>query len=148
MEKSFPTEENDLIIINRNLNSEDIIVNYINGRSEEGFFLRINNDFLLIKRSSEIREIPINDIHSIEYQEGSILLGSTLGALAGFVAGALIANASGATLNFGGGSENTEYFLAIPIFTLGGAIWGGIEGNEYSRIEFKDSTNLQTVVHP
>ncbi len=139
LEKGSLTEEEYIRKINTELKNENVIVNS-NNKSDEGLFIRIDSKTLLISKSNEIEEISKNDILSIEYKSGSILLGSIAGTFAGFVAGLLLVKVSGATINFGGGSKNPEYFMAIPITTLVGSIWGGIEGNSYKTIEFNKNS--------
>ncbi len=141
LEKGSLTKDEYLSKINKELNNENIIINYTNNKSEEGVFIRVDLKFLLIKQHNTIKEISINRVRSLEYQNGSVLAGSIVGGIVGFFAGALILKASGATINFGGGSKNQEYFLAIPLTTLAGTIWGGVQGNSYKTIKLEiDST--------
>ncbi len=141
LEQGSLAEEEYLSKINKELNNEDVIVNYTDSKSEEGVFIRVDSKFLLIKQHNTIKEISINRVRSIEYQNGSVLAGSIVGGIVGFFAGALIVKASGATINFGGGSKNPEFILAIPFTTLAGTIWGGVQGNSYKTIKLEiDST--------
>lgn len=141
IEKGFLSEKEYLTKINNKLNDEHIVVNYSNNKTAKGKFIRIDSNILLISKSGELIEINKKDISSIKYNDDSILLGSLGGGLVGFVAGLLVVKISGATINFGGGSKNQEYFLAIPFTTLAGTIWGGVNASSYDTIEFnkKDS---------
>ncbi|MEN8192861.1 MAG: hypothetical protein ABFS12_08595 [Bacteroidota bacterium] len=137
IERGSLTEEEYYNKITNKLDSKDVIVNCGSGESNEGEFIRIDKDFLIIKEAIEIKEIKTSDVKSIEYKRGSAFAGAIMGALAGFGAGIIIVELTDANINIGGGSKNPEMFLSIPLGILVGAIWGGIEIGGYKTIELE-----------
>jgi len=143
---SLTEKEEYFYNLNDELKNEDVVINYIDGKSTEGEFIKINKELLLIKYSNEIKEIKTDDICSLKYNDSSSIPGIIIGSIFGFLAGTSIVTATSAKINFGGGSENPAMFLMIPVGTIAGGIIGGTNAvNSFKTIEFKKCDKMLKV---
>ncbi len=122
--------------INQKCEAEKIIVILKNKETEEGLFVKIDENVLAIVQEGKIVEYPTMDVAKIKYNRGFSPNGMVLGMAAGFFAGIIPAVIVSPELGgaFGRGTDHGASLLFIPAGTVAGGIWGGLEFDKYNTI--------------
>lgn len=132
--------------INMEYNTKKVIVTFVTNETEEGIFIHLDKKTLAIQKESGIIEFSTKSILNIKYDRGFSFSGMGIGAVTGFGLGMLASlvgeRASGAKLNFvqgdGGGNGAVMILAIIPVFTIIGAVWGGLEIDKYNTVNLNN----------
>ena len=134
IEKDKRTTYEYLAQINMECRGKDILLTFITNETEEGVFIKLDEQTLTIKKLDKVVTFNTHDVLNIKYNRGFSLSGLGIGAIAGLGASLFIVQLSGAKGSFVDSREGSAMIFAIPILTLIGAIWGGFQIDMYNTI--------------
>ena len=135
IERESMSDEEFYSELNNKLDSKTLIVYHDKTNMIEGVFAEINSESLSIWDNENYLKIETSEIDSLKYKDGPIILGATIGTVAGIGSGLLLFGAFGGQFDIGGGG-NTNFAFVIPITAIVGGIIMGNAVNTYKTIKF------------